>query len=195
MTLPAADLPHPHVDRQIGARLRQLRRARRLPLEELARRTGLSIGFLSQIERGLSSPTLRVLATVADALGHAISDLFPTDTGQTDSTATIVREADRPHLQLWRSGIRKHLLTPQTEGSKLTLFLVEMEPGASTGDDYYTHHGEEAGFVLSGTLLLQVENKSWAIQAGDSFRFRSSNPHRFANSHDGITTVIWVNCL
>ncbi len=62
---------------------------------------------------------------VAWALGVAISDLFPADARQADPTATIVRQADRGELQLWRSGIRKQLLTPQAEGSKLNLYLVE----------------------------------------------------------------------
>lgn len=194
MSLPAADLPHLHVDREIGARLRQLRRERRLPLEELAARTGLSIGFLSQIERGLSSPTLRVLAGVADALGLAISELFPAKQPQAEAT-TIVRQAGRSELQLWRSGIRKQLLTPHADGSKLNLYLVEMETGASTGDELYIHNGEEAGLVLGGTMLLSVESESWVLQEGDSFRFLSSRPHRFANGHDGVTRVLWVNCL
>jgi transcriptional regulator with XRE-family HTH domain len=195
MSLPEPAPTHPHVDREIGQRLRELRRLRRLSLEELASRTGLSIGFLSQIERGLSSPTLRVLAAVADALGVAISELFPADSPRTDPTATIVRQADRGELQLWRSGIRKQLLTPHAEASKLNLYLVEMEPGASTGDELYIHHGEEAGLVLSGTMLLSVESESWVMREGDSFRFLSSRPHRFANGHDGPTRVLWVNCL
>lgn len=194
MSLPATELSHLQVDREIGARLRQLRRERRLSLEELAARTGLSIGFLSQIERGLSSPTLRVLAGVADALGVAISELFPARQPHADAT-TIVRQAGRSELQLWRSGIRKQLLTPHAESSKLNLYLVEMEPGASTGDELYTHNGEEAGLVLGGTMLLSVESESWVLQEGDSFRFLSSRPHRFANGHDGVTRVLWVNCL
>ena len=194
MSLPATELSHLQVDREIGARLRQLRRERRLSLEELAARTGLSIGFLSQIERGLSSPTLRVLAGVADALGVAISELFPAKQPHADAT-TIVRQAERNELQLWRSGIRKQLLTPHADSSKLNLYLVEMEPGASTGDELYIHNGEEAGLVLGGTMLLSVESESWVLQEGDSFRFLSSRPHRFANGHDGVTRVLWVNCL
>lgn len=106
-----------------------------------------------------------------------------------------MRQAARGELQLWRSGIRKQLLTPQTEGSRLNLFIVEMEPGASTGDEHYIHNGEEAGLVLNGTMLLNVENESWVMREGDSFRFLSSRPHRFANQHDGVTRVLWVNCL
>ena len=91
--------------------------------------------------------------------------------------------------------IRKQLLTPPSEGSKLGLYIVEMEPGASTGDELYTHGGEEAGLVMSGAMALRVESESWTLQEGDSFRFLSSRPHRFANAAEGETRVLWVACL
>lgn len=196
MSSPAATPPRPEVDSEIGAGLRRLRRERRLSLVDLAGRTNLSIGFLSQIERGKSSPTLRALASMADALGVGIGDLFPKGgEGASSQTATIVRAGGRSELQLWRSGIRKQLLTPHSEGAKLSLYLVEMEPGASTGDELYTHGGEEAGLVMSGAMNLSVEQESWTLQEGDSFRFLSSRPHRFANAAAGETRVLWVNCL
>lgn len=185
----------PEVDQQIGAGLRRLRRERSLSLVDLAARTNLSIGFLSQIERGKSSPTLRALVSMADALGIDLGDLFPPAGLGGDQTATIIRGSARSELQLWRSGIRKQLLTPHTEGSKLGLYIVEMERGASTGDELYTHGGEEAGLVMSGAMVLSVESESWTLQEGDSFRFLSSRPHRFANAADGPTRVLWVNCL
>jgi transcriptional regulator with XRE-family HTH domain len=201
MSSPAAKTSPPdtasqsEVDQQIGAGLRRLRRERSLSLVDLAARTQLSIGFLSQIERGKSSPTLRALVSMADALGVGLVDLFPLSVAASDQTATIVRGAARSELQLWRSGIRKQLLTPHTEGSKLSLYLVELEPGASTGDEFYTHGGEEAGLVMIGAMTLRVENESWTLQEGDSFRFLSSRPHRFANAAEGETRVLWVNCL
>ncbi|MDP3407742.1 helix-turn-helix domain-containing protein [Bosea sp. (in: a-proteobacteria)] len=195
MSSPAATPSAPQVDEEIGAGLRRLRRERSLSLVDLAARTNLSIGFLSQIERGKSSPTLRALASMADALGVGIGDLFPQTGVVGDQTATIVRGGARSALQLWRSGIRKQLLTPHTEGSKLSLYLVEMERGASTGDELYTHGGEEAGLVMSGAMALRVESESWTLLEGDSFRFLSSRPHRFSNAADGETRVLWVNCL
>lgn len=195
MSTSAATRPHQDVDREIGAGLRRLRRERRLSLVELADRTQLSIGFLSQVERGLSSPTLRVLAGVADALGVGLGDLFPSENGRGDAPGPVVRRAGRNELQLWRSGIRKQLLTSHDEGAKLNLYLVEMQPGASTGDELYSHRGEEAGLVTLGAMLLTVENESWTLEEGDSFRFLSSRPHRFANAHDGMSKVLWVNCL
>lgn len=195
MSAPAAVETARKVDQEIGSGLRRLRRARKLSLEELAGRTQLSIGFLSQIERGLSSPTLRALAGMADALGVGLGDLFPANDPASQDTATIVRGAGRSELQLWRSGIRKQLLTPQSKGARLNLYIVEMEPGASTGEETYTHKGEEAGLVMSGAMRLVVEDESWTLQEGDSFRFLSSRPHRFANAAEGETRVLWVNCL
>lgn len=183
------------VDAEIGAGLRRLRRERKLSLEDLAGQTNLSIGFLSQIERGLSSPTLRVLASMADALGVAIGDLFPANPAGNAQAATIVRASTRSELQLWRSGIRKQLLTPHADGARLNVFMVELEPGASTGDELYSHQGEEAGLVLRGAMLLTVEGESWTLSEGDSFRFLSARPHRFANAADGATQVLWVNSL
>jgi transcriptional regulator with XRE-family HTH domain len=192
MTQPA---PHQQVDHEIGARLRSLRRERNLSLEEMASQTSLSIGFLSQIERGISSPTLRALAGMADALGVGLAELFPAENHPQDNIATIVRGSARSQLQLWRSGIRKQLLTPNPQDSKLNLYLVELEPGASTGSELYSHRGEEAGLVLSGAMSLDVESEVWTLGEGDSFRFQSSRPHRFSNSSEGITRVLWVNCL
>jgi quercetin dioxygenase-like cupin family protein len=161
----------------------------------MASQTSLSIGFLSQIERGLSSPTLRALAGMVDALGVGLADLFPSEKTPGGQKATIVRAPSRNELKLWRSGIRKQLLTPNPSDSRLNLYLVELEPGASTGDELYSHQGEEAGLVLSGSMTLGVETEGWTLNEGDSFRFQSSRPHRFSNAHDGTTRVLWVNCL
>jgi quercetin dioxygenase-like cupin family protein len=71
-----------------------------------------------------------------------------------------------------------------------------MEPGGSTGDELYTHDGEEAGLVLSGEMKLTVDAKSWILKHGDSFRFASRRPHRFGNpSRNAKAIVLWVNCV
>ena len=103
----------PAVDVAVGQRIRDLRRSRKLSLETIAARTDLSIGFLSQIERGLSSPSLRVLATIADVLGIGIAGLFgAAETAAAGSDAIVTREQQRAELNLWRTGISKQLLSP-----------------------------------------------------------------------------------
>jgi transcriptional regulator with XRE-family HTH domain len=187
----------PAVDVAVGQRIRDLRRSRKLSLETIAARTDLSIGFLSQIERGLSSPSLRVLATIADVLGVGIAGLFGAkETAGTGSDAIVTREQQRAELNLWRTGISKQLLSPSGSEGRLNLFLVRLEPGGSTGDELYTHDGEEAGLVIEGEMKLTVDAESWTLKQGDSFRFASRRPHRFSNpSGKTQAVVLWVNCV
>src|SRR5437588_6117105 len=109
----AARPAEPAMDLAVGRRIRDLRHEHKLSLETVAARTNLSIGFVSQIERGLSSPSLRVLATLADVLGVGIAALFgarPGDDGH--SGGVVTREVQRAELKLWRTGISKQLLSP-----------------------------------------------------------------------------------
>ncbi len=185
------------MDVEVGQRLRDLRRTRGLSLETVGAQTGLSIGFISQIERGLSSPSLRVLATLADTLGVGIAGLFGANAGEGGaSDGVVTRERERAELKLWRTGISKQLLSPAGSDGRLNLFLVQMEPGGSTGDELYTHDGEEAGLVLEGEMTLTVDAETWTLKTGDSFRFASRRPHRFSNPSDAQKAVVlWVNCV
>ena len=187
----------PAMDVAVGQRIRDLRRTRAMSLEAVAARADLSIGFLSQIERGLSSPSLRVLATLADVLGVGIAGLFGTkEDAAAAPDAIVTRERQRAKLNLWRTGISKQLLSPAGSEGRLNLFLVHMEPGGSTGDELYTHDGEEAGLVIEGEMKLTVDAESWTLKHGDSFRFASRRPHRFSNpSGDSKAVVLWVNCV
>jgi transcriptional regulator with XRE-family HTH domain len=186
----------PKMDVAVGERIRQLRRTRAMSLEAVAARTDLSIGFLSQIERGLSSPSLRVLATLADVLGVGIAGLFGAKENAGAPDKVVTRERQRAKLKLWRTGITKQLLSPAGSDGRLNLFLVQLEPGGSTGDELYTHDGEEAGLVIEGKMKLTVDAESWTLKHGDSFRFASRRPHRFSNpSDDARAVVLWVNSV
>lgn len=195
MTRPAAAVAPPTMDETVGRRIREMRRARRISLETLAAGTGLSIGFLSQIERGLSSPSLRALTAIADVFAVSLGALFGSGGGAGDQDALVVRAAARPELSLWRSGITKQLLTPASADGRLNVYQVRLAPGASTGDEFYTHQGEEAGLVLDGAMLLTVDAQAVRLETGDSFRFASTRPHRFSNPLDRETVVIWINVL
>jgi len=194
---PAARPAEPAMDIAVGGRIRDLRRTRALSLETIAAKSDLSIGFLSQIERGISSPSLRVLATLSDVLGVGIAALFGAKPGSHGATGGVVtRRRQRPELKLWRTGISKQLLSPAGTDSGLNLFLVHIEPGGNTGDELYSHDGEEAGLVLEGELTLTVDAETWKLRQGDSFRFGSRRPHRFSNpAVDAKAVVLWVNSV
>lgn len=179
-------------DAEIGARIRSLRRAKGLRLTEVAAQTGLSIGYLSQVERGISSPSLRVLTTIAAPLGITYAELFRTGAADTASDSIVVRRAERGSLGLRGTGMEKQLLSPPG-GSRLNLYEVVLQPGGASGEDLYVHGGEEAGLILEGEMELTVEDRTWRLQTGDSFRFASGRPHRFRNPGAVTARVLWVN--
>jgi len=179
-------------DLWLGQQLRVLRRGRALSLVELANRTGLSIGNISQIERGVSSPSVRSLKKLSEALQISVGDLFQeTDLPPAAEINYIVRKKTRPLLKLGATGVQKELLTPTTPGS-LQMLMVTIAPGGSSGPDHYTHRGEESGLVLAGALELWIEDECFILKEGDTFRFKSTQPHRFANAGANTASVLWV---
>lgn len=179
-------------DLWLGKEMRHVRKRRGLSLEEVARRAELSIGLVSQIERGLSSPSIRSLRALSDALGIPASWFFQNGGPVPESERGIVtRPENRRLLNLKEKGMVKELLSPALTGG-LEMLLVNIEPGGSSGPEHYTHRGEEGGLVLAGTLELWVEDRRFTLREGDSFGFESHRPHRFANPGTETTKVLWV---
>ena len=184
----------------LGNEIRQLRRVRGITLQQLALATGKSVGFLSQVERNLTRPSVAALQDISEALGVHIGWFFPEDaSGLPEEREHIVRQANRRRLTYSELsstdylGLHDHLLSANLNGD-LALGISRYEPGASTGDDQYAHHGEEAGLVLSGQLELTIEDRVHLLEAGDSFSFKSNLQHRYANpSRHEDTVVVWAN--
>jgi len=179
----------------LGVQLRQRRRIKDLTLTELSQQSGLSVGLLSQIERGLSSPSLKSLTQICAALGIPLSWLF--DSGPTENPAEkglVVRRGSRRRLDLGAYGVTKELLSPDL-GGEMQIYLVSIRPGGQSGPEPYTHRGEEGGLVLAGTLELTVDGRIVVLYEGDSFRFSSSLAHRFSNPGATQANVVWANSL
>ncbi|MBI2767999.1 MAG: cupin domain-containing protein [Burkholderiales bacterium] len=176
----------------IGAEVRSLRKAKNLSLQELAARCGKSVGFLSQVERGLSKPTVSVLHDLATALKVHINWFFPQTEGGGNPAdgGIVVRKANRRRLS-FGSGISDYLLSPNLNGP-LELLWSEMAPQADSGEKAYQHVGDEAGVIINGSLELWVGEQFFVLDAGDSFSFPSSTPHRYRNPGNTITEVAWV---
>jgi transcriptional regulator with XRE-family HTH domain len=191
---PAPARPAPDgVDLSIGLRLRELRRERGLSIQAVAETTGLSIGFVSQVERGLSSPSVRDLVRIAEALGGDFNLLVAAGAkrGGNGAASPVVRLADRRDIA-FHAGVHKQLLSPADEAT-LFLYMITIEPHGGTGEAPYAHQGEEAGLVIQGRLLLTVDGTDHLLNEGDSFRFASGRPHRFSNPTGAVARVLWVN--
>lgn len=174
----------------LGGHLRERRKARGLSLQHVADRASVSLGHLSQIERGLSSPSVRELAQIAAVLDTTMGELLTT-TNQHDDDTIVVRLTQRSVTD-FAAGIVKQRLTPPGNDA-LTMFMVTLEPGGTTGDALFTHIGVETALVLQGRLRLTVAGQQFILDEGDSFRFASNTPHGFANAFAGVTRVVWVN--
>ena len=190
--------PEPLAD--LGQEIRQLRKVRGITLQQLALATGKSVGFLSQAERNLTKPSVAALQDISAALGVHIGWFFREEaSGSAAEREHIVRQQNRRRLTYSELsgteylGLHDHLLSANLNG-ELALGISRYEPGASTGDDDYTHTGEEAGLVLSGRLELTIDGVLHRLEAGDSFSFKSQLRHRYVNpSSSEDTVVIWAN--
>ena len=176
--------------RRLGREIRGLRKARGFTLAVLAERSKLSVGYLSLLERNLATPSINSLHTISRALGVTVSWFFEAGEAPDEERDFVVRGTRRRRLD-FAPGIVDELLSPSLSGA-LELLRSRFPPGASSGDAPYTHNGEEAGFVVRGKLELWVDGKSFVLEAGDSFGFSSSLPHRYRNPGDEEAEVIWA---
>lgn len=179
-------------DRLIGVRIRLLRKERGYSIQTISTRSGLSTGMLSQIERGLTMPSIKSLRAIATTLDVPISWFFlpPAEHGVT--SPYIVRRSARRVLALVQNGVTKELLSPPEAGS-IEVYEITLQALGTSGEDSYPHNGiEKAGFVLSGTIRLWLDNAVSILHEGDSFRFPSRLAHRFDNPGPHLSRVIWI---
>jgi DNA-binding transcriptional MerR regulator/quercetin dioxygenase-like cupin family protein len=169
----------------MGHRLRQLRQSQELSLAEVARAVGISVGFLSAIERSHMSASVGTLRKLARYYKLNILDFF--DPAQANPHR--VRPSERKRLDAG-PGVQMELLAWGNAVMEAHLFTIA--PGAGSGDSY-AHEGEEFLYVLRGVLNIALEGQWHALHPGDSFYFESDTPHTWRNTGKTKTVVLWVN--
>jgi DNA-binding transcriptional MerR regulator/mannose-6-phosphate isomerase-like protein (cupin superfamily) len=169
----------------IGSHLRQLRAKRRLSLAQVAQSVGISVGFLSALERSQMSGSVGTLRKLARFYKTNILDFFD----GTGISSRQVRPEQRKVLEAG-SGVRMELLAWGNTVMEPHLFRVAPEAGSG---ESYTHEGEEFLYVLRGQLTIMLENEEYRLKAGDSFYFESATPHHWRNPGRAETWVLWVN--
>jgi len=173
---------------ELGTRLRALREQRGLSLRSVAEEAGVSESFLSQVERGIASPSIASLQRVAAALGTPLAPLFegPRTSGR------VVRASERRRMMHPKRQWEDSLVTPPGS-SKLQVILSVVEPGGGSGDEPYAHDSdEECVLVLSGRLHIWVGDEFYDLGEGDSLLFESRIPHRNRNPGPTKAEVLWV---
>lgn len=182
-------------DKALGERLRAARLQQGLKLKDVAERTEMSIALISQVERGISSPSMRTLRAICRALGIDGASLLAPATGAApgdEQSEFTVRVAARTPLKLGNNGVTKYRITPASCAT-LEGFLMELEPGAASDPGFLVQASDKIGYVLSGKLQVFVDDKSFLLEAGDSYGFSGSHPYRWQNGWDEKTVFLVVN--
>ena len=178
----------------LGPLIRERRKALGLTLSAVSGCSGMSVGHLSQVERGLSTPTIRQLQQIAGTLGVTIGWFFRAEAAAADDdgeASVVVRASRRRKMEMTSLGITDELLVPSLDGA-LELLFCTLQPGAGAGPEAYSHAGEEAGLVLSGEMELWVEDTRYHLATGDSFAFASTRPHRYRNPGSTELKLVWA---
>ena len=173
----------------VGRTLRALRKSKRITLSDLAPRVGRSVGFLSQVERGLSDPSIHDLQKLARALSVPTSWFFAHDAADPSDRGYVVRAKTRRRLGRSEDGLVEELLSPDLGGNFEVMLSVFEENAQSPG---VIHRGiEEAGYIIEGRFNITIGGKPFKLDAGNSFRFTNEGL-TWCNPGPGITRVLWV---
>ena len=180
-----AEVPRNGHPGAIGPRLRQLRLKKGASLADVATVVGVSVGFLSAIERSQMSASVSTLRKLARYYRTNILEFHDT----ADANRYLVRPPERKMLDAG-NGVRMELLAWGNTVMEPHLFHVA--PGAGSGESY-THVGEEFLYVLKGELQIFLRDQEYRLTAGDSFYFESAVPHKWMNPGRAETAILWVN--
>jgi quercetin dioxygenase-like cupin family protein/DNA-binding XRE family transcriptional regulator len=170
----------------MGPRLRRLRSGRGMSLAAVGAAIGISVGFLSALERGQMSASVGTLRKLARFYNLNILDFF----NASQANPHLVRPPERKLLEAG-PGVRLELLAWGDTVMEPHLFRIA--PGADSGDPY-AHEGEEFLYIIQGKLEISLDDgQSFRLHSGDSFYFESNTPHRWANPGKTETRILWIN--
>jgi transcriptional regulator with XRE-family HTH domain len=169
----------------IGSRLRAARQAQRMTIEQVAESTGLTKGFLSRVERDLTSPSVASLVTLCQVLSISIGDLF-----QVPETH-LTRAAEAPRISLGGQGINERLMTARSE-RRLQMIRAVVEPHGRGEDELYSVDCEVETLHVEGRFVLIFPNSRYELDAGDTVTFPGREPHTWLNPDDREAVVLWT---
>jgi transcriptional regulator with XRE-family HTH domain len=163
----------------LGQQIRAVRQSQQLTLEMISQRSGISIGALSQVERGKGNPAFFTLLKIAHALEVPLTSLLQLETRGSPVVRARERRPLAPHF-FESSEVRSELLTPDLD-RQLQVCRYVLPPGATTEESPFTHRGEEFIAVLKGQCIVGLEDAVYELAAGDSIAYAATTPHWFGN--------------
>ena len=169
----------------LGRKIRDLRLRRGFTVQQLAVASGLSKGFISQVENGRTSPSLATLRDLAIALKTSAAYLVVEE----DQVPHVVRVRERPRVHVGGNTSKVEVLSAQPKRN-LELLMAELPPGMSAGDKRHYHHGEECLLCLEGSVSVAHGEHRLVLETGDSCHYDGRIPHAIENCGRGIARVL-----
>ncbi len=192
MTLINTDSEIEKNNRRLGGQIRDLRKSKGITQTHLAQETGRSIGYISQLERGLSSVSIPVLKKISDVLGVNISWFFHTDDTLSDQENNfVVRKDNRRQLSFSDGEIKEELLSKKMNGAFI-MILTTLAPGAKTDDQSRERVGDESGYIRRGEAKFTIQGEPLTLFEGDTFSVGVDDAFQIENATQEPLEVIWV---
>jgi len=174
-----------------GERIKQCRLERKLTLKDVEQKAKVSATHLSEIERGLTSPTIGALTRIADAMDVSPSVFMRTGSNASNSV-TVTRHG---HARKWNDTGWRAELTPLSDASgnrEMSICRIDLDTGGVPGSVPARSSGESVGHVLAGEIEIVVGADRHALKAGDTIHFDTRNTHRIRNTGDFPATIVWA---
>ena len=174
------------INRDIGRRIRNHRNRNGLTQQELADRTELTKGFISQLERGQVSASVVTLMDLIECLGTTPAEFFK------DEEEQVVFMEKEYFEKLDDQGNSRQWVVPAAQKYQMEPLLVVIQPHSTLEEDK-PHSGEEFGYVMSGRLNLWLGDKVYHVKSGESFYYQASQKHRIENSGSRPAKFLWIS--
>jgi transcriptional regulator with XRE-family HTH domain len=175
----------------IGEKIKKLRTQKNLTLSDLSEKTNLSTGYLSQLERGLTSVAIDTLDNIARALG--VTMYYFLDKPKSKKNF-ILRSFEREVLEIENNRIIQFQLTSDMENNDMLPRIFEILPSSNNEEiTPYPHIGEEFIYVLEGVLTLLINDEKYELFPGDSAHYKSTISHNWANNANKIVKILTVH--
>ncbi len=166
----------------VGERLQSIRKLKGLSQRELAKRAGVTNSTISMIEKNSVSPSISSLRKVLGGIPMSMVEFFSEET-VSENAAQVVYKASEL-IDISDGAVTMKLVGKSHQGRAIAFLTETYPPGADTGEEMLVHEGEETGILVEGRLELVVGLDTYVLEAGDSYYFESTRPHRFRNPFD-----------
>lgn len=172
----------------IGEKIKSLRIQNSLTQEELADRSELTKGFISQLERDLTSPSIATLVDILEGLGTNLKDFF----NENIDEKIVFSKEDAFETENDELKYTLKWIIPNAQKNMMEPILIEIDPGGKTKEDS-PHEGEEFGYVINGSVFINIGSKKHRVKKGESFYYKANSDHYISNEGKTPAKIIWVS--